>query len=690
MRRSGALWLALALAAPAADARAQFPPNPPAPLPLRPVAYPAPAEAVLPNGLRLLVLESHRQPIVAITLSLPAGTAYDPPGKEGVADLLAGLITRGAGARRGPDIADLMEGIGGSLSATATPDYLTLQADVLTPQAETALGLLADLVLRPHLDSAEVEAQRAQRIAALQNELSAQGAVTARIFMMALYGGHPYGARATPGSLRAITRGDLEAFRRARFRPNGALLVMAGDVTPARARELVARAFTGWTGAPPRALPAPTPARARTGILLVHNPGAERANILVGNTTGPGSDTVLYAGLVAARILGDDDGRLVRHFQGARGWSDVAFASLLRTRQLGLFQAGVEVPEPVADSALADLLGLLRGIRRDLVPLAELEEARGTLVDGYPFAVQTISQLAAQVTEARQFGMPAAFVATFRRRLAGVTAARVREAARQLIKPDSALIVVVGDGARLHARLAKLAPTRLVSLEGAELEPEDIQPRTRPLAVDPAKLAPRRDSLLVVAQDRPVGRQVYALEAAAGGFVYTERTDIVQAISQSTRLELDSAGRPRRLEQRSLVRGQETAVDLAYNAGRVRGTARVPGPDGPRTIQVDTTLGAAVLDDNALQPLLPALDWAPNVRWTFEVYSGGENRVKPVSLTVVSIERVPVGAGEVEAYRAILEGGASRVTFYVTTAPPHRLVRVSLSGSPIEFIAEQP
>ncbi len=689
MRHCRALLGTLSLLVPTAVA-AQFPPNPPAPTPLREAAYPAPQEPLLPNGLRLLLLESHRQPIVSLTLSLPAGTAYDPPGKEGVADLLAALLTRGAGSRSGSEIADLMERIGGSLSASATPDYLTLQADVLTPQAETALGLLADLVLRPRLDSAEVEAQRARSLAALQTELSSQGAVTARIFMMALYGGHPYGARATPATLRAIARRDLETFRLARFRPAGSLLVIAGDVTLARARQLALRAFGRWTGARPAAMPAPSPARARTGILLVHNPGAERANVLVGNTTGPGSDTVLYAGLVAARVLGDDDGRLVQRFQSVRGWTDVAFASLLRTRELGLFQAGVEVPEPVADSALADLLELLRQVRRDLVPRGELEEARGALVDGYPFAVQTMSQLASQATEARQLGMPADFVATFRRRVAGVTAARVREAARRLIQPDSALVVVVGDGARLYPRLARIAPVKLVSLEGAELEPEKIQPRSRPLAFDPARLAPRRDSLLVLAQGRPVGRQVTALEATPGGFLYTERTDIGEAISQTTRLELDSAGRVRRLEQTGRVQGQETQVALSYGGGRVRGSARIPGPSGPQAIQVDTALGPAVLDENALQPLLPALDWEPNVRWTFEVWSTGEQRAKPASLTVVSIERVPVGSAEVEAYRAVLEGGPSRVTFYVTTAAPHRLVRVSLSGAPIEFVAERP
>jgi hypothetical protein len=122
----------------------------------------------------------------------------------------------------------------------------------------------------------------------------------------------------------------------------------------------------------------------------------------------------------------------------------------------------------------------------------------------------------------------------------------------------------------------------------------------------------------------------------------------------------------------------------------VRGEARVIGPEGPRSFTVDSAAGPAVLDDNAIQALLPALPWALNTRWTFRVFASGENRFRDVSLTVADIQQVAVPAGRLEAYRAYLEGGAQPVSFFVTTAAPHRLVRVVLEGSPIEFVAVNP
>jgi hypothetical protein len=150
----------------------------------------------------------------------------------------------------------------------------------------------------------------------------------------------------------------------------------------------------------------------------------------------------------------------------------------------------------------------------------------------------------------------------------------------------------------------------------------------------------------------------------------------------------DTAGRMRRLEQTGKVRGQDTRIALSYGGGRVRGQAQVLDSLGkPRTLAVDTAVSAAIVDDNALIALLPALPWAINTRWTIPVFGSGENRIRNVTLTVADIEPVRTPAGEFEAYRADLEGASQSVSFYVTTATPHRLVRITLLGSPIEFLA---
>jgi hypothetical protein len=120
----------------------------------------------------------------------------------------------------------------------------------------------------------------------------------------------------------------------------------------------------------------------------------------------------------------------------------------------------------------------------------------------------------------------------------------------------------------------------------------------------------------------------------------------------------------------------------------VRGQAQVIGGDGrPQSFAVDTAVTPGIIDDNGLVALLPALPWALNTQWTIPIFGSGENRVRSVTLTVADIEQTATPAGTFETYRADLEGASQAVSFYVTTTPPHRLVRITLAGSPVEFLA---
>ena len=96
-----------------------YPKTPPPPGPLTPVAFPPFHDEALPSGLRLLVVESHKQPIVSLSLSFAAGSLYDPAGKEGLADMVAGILTKGGGSRNAEQVADAIEGAGGSLGSAA-------------------------------------------------------------------------------------------------------------------------------------------------------------------------------------------------------------------------------------------------------------------------------------------------------------------------------------------------------------------------------------------------------------------------------------------------------------------------------------------------------------------------------------------------------------------------------------------
>jgi len=449
-------------------AQDSFPTRPPAPAPLAPVRFPPFEQVVLPNGMTLIVVAHHEQPVASVTIAFRAGALYDPVGKEGLSGLTADLLTKGAGTRTAEQLASTIEGVGGSLGAAADDDFLTVSADVLSDQLPLAFQLVGDVVRRPSIPAAEVELTRTRALSALQLALSDPGQVAGRFFAQELYGRHPYGRSPTADSYHAITRADVARFAATRLRPAGALLVVAGDLTFAQAKALALKTFAGWTGAAP-AVVTPPAARTKThtDILLVHRPGSVQANIIAGNLTFGPTDSGYYAARIASQILGGGpDSRLFLILREQHGWTYGSYAALRRHRGVGYFQATAETRTAVADSALTELLHQLDRIRTELVPDSELAGSKGFLVGSFPLVIETPSQIASQLANARLLGLPADYLQRYRERLNAVTAAQARAAAQRVIKRQALTIVVVGDAEALYDKLSAIAPVRLVDVDG--------------------------------------------------------------------------------------------------------------------------------------------------------------------------------------------------------------------------------
>ena len=243
VRRHAALLIAGALAAAPVAAVAQFPTTPPPAAPIRPAQLPPTREATLPNGVHLLVVESHKLPVLSINMAFRAGDFTDPAGKEGLASLTATLLTKGAGARTAEQISQAIEGVGGSIGAGTDDDFFSVGANGMSTDKELIFSLLGDVVARPTFDQKEVDLAKTQLLSALRLQNSNPGAIAARTFNRALYGSLPYGKSAVPASVQAITRDDIAAFHRSRVKPQGALLVVAGDIDLATATRLATDAF---------------------------------------------------------------------------------------------------------------------------------------------------------------------------------------------------------------------------------------------------------------------------------------------------------------------------------------------------------------------------------------------------------------------------------------------------------------
>ncbi len=691
-RRLSRLALLVAGAAlPTSGLAAQaYPKTPPPPGPLTPIAFPPFHEDVLPNGVRLLVVESHKQPIVSLSLNFPAGSAFDPSGKEGLADMVAGLLTKGAGDRTAEQVAEAIEGTGGTLQSSAGSDFLSINSTVLTASLPLAFELIGDVVKRPAFAEKELELLRTQTLSGLQVELSQPTSIADRQFRAILYGSHPYARSTTAGSVRAITREDLLAFQRERLRPTGALLVIAGAVSPTEARRLAVAAFQGWSGgsAAPGAASA-LPDRGKTEITLVHRPGSVQSNILAGNLTFLPNDPRFYPAEAMNQVLGGGaSSRLFLVLREAKSWTYGAYSDYVRRKGTGYFVANTEVRTEVTDSALRELLHQIDRIRTEPIPTSELEAAKGALVGRYPLTIETADQVASAVASAQLYGLPSDFVQTYRVKLGAVSAQQAQAAAQSTIHPDRFVIVVVGDGTKIYEKLKTIAPTTIVDPEGKPLTPEDLTPRASALDLDMSALVARRDSFTVRFQGNPIGWQTSTLEPTPTGFRYMERVELGGFVSQTTTLDLDKSGGMRAVQQTGKTQGQDVAVDVKYENGRAVGTAKTPDPATRqvKSVTIDTAITPGTLDDNAIQALVPAFPWSPSAKWTFNVMSAGQAEIKTWSMAVTGTDSVMVGDKPVEAYRAELTGGQSPLTLWVATASPHLLLKIGIAGQPVEFV----
>ncbi len=676
------------LLSPVAARAQQFPSTPPAAGPIKPAAFPPFQEAVLANGMRLVLVENSRLPVLSVTLTLPAGATSEPAAKAGLSSMVASLLTKGAGSRTADQISAAIEGVGGRLAAFSDEDFLIVRADVLSPNAKLAFGLIGDVVGRPTFPEKEVELIRTQTLSALQLELSQPGALADRFLMKGLYGAHPYSYRPTTETVKGITRADLLSFQRSRLRPTGGLLVIAGKIGFTEAKQLANEAFQGWVGNPAPTAAAPTPPmRTSTEILLVHRPGSVQSNIVVGNLTWAPADPGYYAATIANKVLGGGaDARLFLILREQKSWTYGAYSRVERLRGMGNFQANTEVRTEVTDSALREVMSQLHRIRTEPVPADELDAAKGALVGRFPLEIETVDAVAQRVARAKLLGLPTDYLATYRTKLAAVTPASLTEAAQRTIRPDAAYIVVVGDGARIYDGLKDIAPTRIVSPDGSPLTLADLSAKASPVDLDLGALVPRRDSLSILVQGNAFGWQRVTLETTDSGFKFTDETQLGPVGGQKTEAYFGPTAAMQHVVQSGTMQGQKMSIDVAFAGGRAKGSATTPGPQGMKTVNIDQVVEPATIDDNALQAIFPALKWAPGAKWTINVFSSGQGETHATILAVAGIESVTVPAGTFEAYKVDATGGPAPITFWVMKDKPHRVVKLAIVGQPVEFV----
>ncbi|MFI5372155.1 MAG: M16 family metallopeptidase [Candidatus Eisenbacteria bacterium] len=450
---------------------------------VKPYRAPEPVVRTLPNGLTVAVRVDRRLPIVQMQLVVNAGSAMETPLEPGLASFTAGLLTQGTASRSRSDLMADLTRLGGTLDGSAGREIATLTGAFGAADAEQGLELLADVALHPAFPAQAVEDARSRQVnAVLRAHQDPAVLADEHVTGLALAGdalAHP--PLGIPSAIGTFGWSQAQDFHRRCWRPDHALLAIAGDVDPDRMLRAVEEQFGDWAGkgAPPAVAPS-TPASGGH-IRLIDAPGMRYAEIrlaLPGPARGaPDADAIT----LACALLGGDTG-------------DAPRVTWTGYRERGLVVLAATAPVDSVVATIQDMHETLRHFTGAPPADTELAAVRRRAADASALGFETLGGWISQWMAMRVYGLPEDQLQRHPERIAAVTAAQVGETAHRWLASGSGTLVVVGPARSLQPALAPLGEVEVVAADAPPV-PVVLAPSQRREPPTPEEQARGRDQV---------------------------------------------------------------------------------------------------------------------------------------------------------------------------------------------------
>ena len=403
-----------------------------------------------PAGIKLWLVEDRTAPVISISFSFEGGSAQDPAGKEGLAQLAASLLDQGAGPYDAAAFKGRQEDIAARLSFGVSVDRFGGTVRMLREYREQSIDLLRLALTEPRLDADSIQRLQRQFVSGLKQAEQSPNSVANRTLLRAVFGDHPYGRPpdGTIAGIEAITVDDLRLQVKRQFARDRLRLAVVGDVTEAEIVALVDRAFGALPATTGQAdVPTWTPEANRPGgrTLLVER-DVPQSVALIALPSLKRDDPDWYAATIMNHVLGGGGfaGRLMNEVREKRGLAYGAYSRLSTYRQAGLLTASVGTAnERVAESVkiIREQLALMA---KDGITDAELADAKTYLNGALALTLDSTGSIAGLLLSIQVDGLPPDHMTRRKELIDRVTSADVKRIAQRVLQLDASVAVVVG------------------------------------------------------------------------------------------------------------------------------------------------------------------------------------------------------------------------------------------------------
>ncbi len=399
----------------------------------------------LKNGLKVIVVENHKHPVISYNLMLDFDPIYEGD-KAGYTSFAGDLLSTGTTTLTKDQIDEKVDFIGARLSTSNKGIW----ASSLKKHSDELLSIFTDVLYHPSFPQAELDKLVKQTLTSLKVEKDDPQSISSNISKALMFGKETaYGELLSEETVNNITIEDCKNYYNTYFRPNVAYLVIVGDITVKEAKKIAKKNFAEWEAKEVPTHQFETPkSNDKPVYAMAHKDASTQATITVSYPLNlkPSAPDALKASVMNAILGGGSfSARLFQNLREDKAWTYGAYSSLRPDEYMGTFKAYSNVRAAITDSAFNEVKYEMQRMIDEKVSPEQLQLVKNSKAGAFGRSLEDPGTIARFAVNIDKYNLPADYYETYMERLDAITVDDVKAMAAKYMRPDNAVYLAVGD-----------------------------------------------------------------------------------------------------------------------------------------------------------------------------------------------------------------------------------------------------
>jgi len=402
---------------------------------------------ILENGLRLYILPDHELPLVEIKAVVRTGSTYDPPDREGIAEMtVTTMRTGGTSGMSGDAMDEALESMAAAFHVSVNRDYSVFDFSILKKDLNRGFGLFSKTLMQPLFEENKLIQAKDLKIEELRRIFDDTQKLAFREFGFLMHQGSPRGRLLTSTSVRKIQREDILRFHKFFFRPGNIIISITGDIESSEAQKLIERHFGTWK-LPEEKPETPALPRPREGNIFFLTKDVPQSIVIFGWLAPDKRDAHFYPFEVLDFMVGSGGFRS-KIFQEIRTNLGLAYStgSFYNAKpDYGLFGAYALTKSESTVQVTTRIRNILQEIIDKPIPLSELERAKKAILNSFIFSFTSAEQISFQNLMIEYEGLSDDFLVAYRSKIGSVKAEDIQKVASRYLTLEKGITLIIGN-----------------------------------------------------------------------------------------------------------------------------------------------------------------------------------------------------------------------------------------------------